>query len=308
MPAELMQGAPLPQRHLGPPPVDKGTRLTILGLQRNECTEKLVYERLANSAVEPSNAQVLARIAREEESHYQFWKRFTGEETRPRRLEVWLYVAASRLLGLTFVLKLMEWQERRSSRHYEKLVDLVPEAKRVLEDEERHEQELINLVDDERLRYLGSVVLGLNDALVELTGVLAGLTFAFQNARLVAGAGFITGIAAALSMAASEYLSIKSEGGGQGPLKASMYTGTAYVLTVIFLVAPYLFLSNLYVCIVVVLANALIVISLFSFYVAVAKDLSFKRRFMEMTLLGLGVSTVTFLLGALVRTWLALEV
>lgn len=88
------------------------------------------------------------------------------------------------------------------------------------------------------------MVLGLNDALVELTGVLAGLTLALQNTRLVAMTGFITGIAASLSMSASEYLSAKSEEGPQDPLKASIYTGSAYVLTVLFLIFPYLLFTN----------------------------------------------------------------
>ena len=59
------------------------------------------------------------------------------------------------------------------------------------------------------------MVLGLNDALVELTGTLAGLTFALANARLVALAGIITGIAATLSMAASNYLAERANGSAQ---------------------------------------------------------------------------------------------
>ena len=65
----------------------------------------------------------------------------------------------------------------------------------------------MELIEEEHLNYIGSMVLGMNDALVELTGTLAGLTFALQNTRLIALTGFITGIAASFSMAASEYLS-----------------------------------------------------------------------------------------------------
>jgi len=104
----------------------------------------------------------------------------------------------------------------------------------------------IDMIDEERLRYVGSMVLGLNDALVELTGALAGLTLALQNTRLVAMTGLITGVAGSLSMAASEYLSTKSEGGVKEPFRASVYTGFAYVLTVIFLILPYLLLIDLY--------------------------------------------------------------
>lgn len=66
-----------------------------------------------------------------------------------------------------------------------------------------------------RLSYMSSVVLGLNDALVEFTGALAGFTLALNEPRLVALTGSITGVAAALSMAASEYLSTKSDATGR---------------------------------------------------------------------------------------------
>lgn len=60
------------------------------------------------------------------------------------------------------------------------------------------------LLDEERLRYTGSTVLGLNDALMELTGVLAGLTLALRDTKLIVLTGAITGIAAVLSMGVSE--------------------------------------------------------------------------------------------------------
>ena len=103
----------------------------------------------------------------------------------------------------------MERGEEKAQTTYGKISEFVPSAKEIVEDEDKHELELINMLDEERLRYVGSIVLGLNDALVELTGALAGLTFALQNTRLTAMAGLITGVAASLSMATSEYLSTK---------------------------------------------------------------------------------------------------
>ena len=101
----------------------------------------------------------------------------------------------------------------------------------MLINEENHEKELIALVDEERLKYVGSVVLGLNDALVEFTGTLAGLTFAIQNTQIIAVAGLIMGVAASLSMGASEYLSHGVLMGDQpDPVKASVYTGFAPIL------------------------------------------------------------------------------
>ena len=157
------------------------------------------------------------------------------------------------------------------------------------------------MIDEERLKYVGSVVLGLNDALVELTGALAGLTFALQNPRLVATAGFITGIAASLSMAASEYLSTKSEGEGKDPVKSCIYTGIAYVLTVLVLILPFLLLNNLYLSLSITLSSAILIIFIFTFYISVAKGLPFKKRFFEMALISIGVASLSFIIGLFVR-------
>ena len=183
----------------------------------------------------------------------------------------------------------------------------MPSAKNIVKDEDEHEKQLIDLIDEERLRYVGSMVLGLNDALVELTGVLAGLTLALQNTRLIAVTGLITGIAASLSMAASEYLSTKAEEGTQNPLKASIYTGVAYVLTVFFLIFPYLLFTNLYVCLGFTILNAIVVIFIFTFYISVAKDIPFRQRFLEMASISLGIAALTFGIGFLIRTFSNIE-
>jgi len=143
---------------------------------------------------------------------------------------------------------------------------------------------------------------------VELTGTLAGLTLALQNTRLVATAGLITGIAASLSMSASEYLSTKSEESARSPVKASVYTGFAYVATVFFLVLPFLVFERLFVCLGFSIISAIVIIFLFTFYVSVAKDICFKKRFSEMAGVSLGVAALSFLIGLGVRYFLKIEI
>jgi len=117
------------------------------------------------------------------------------------------------------------------------------------------------MIDEEKLNYIGSVVLGLNDALVELTGALAGFTFAFQNTQLIAVTGLITGISASLSMSSSGYLSMLQETGERDrALKSAFYTGLAYVLTVVVLITPFLLLANPFVSLVVSLVAAVMII------------------------------------------------
>jgi VIT1/CCC1 family predicted Fe2+/Mn2+ transporter/ribosomal protein S15P/S13E len=281
--------------------ISKEIQKALLISQANEITEHFVYGRLSRSIRDPHNKRVLKRISADEREHYNFWKRYTNQDATPCRWIMWKYYLLARIFGITFGIKLMERGEKKARITYKEIAKVIPSAKRIEKDEHEHEKALINLIDEERMRYVGSMVLGLNDALVELTGALAGFTLALQNTRLIAMAGFITGIAASLSMGASEYLSTKSEGGVQDPVKASLYTGSVYILTVLFLIFPYLIFANYYVCLGFMLVDAVVVIAVFTFYIAIAKDTSFGKMFLEMVGISLGIAALTFVIGFFVR-------
>jgi VIT1/CCC1 family predicted Fe2+/Mn2+ transporter len=280
----------------------------ILTSQKNEIREHIIYEKLAQSTKDSQNRKILQRISDDELKHHNFWKQYTNKDTKPDNLKVWMYFLIAKIFGITFGIKLMERGEEKAQTTYEKISEFVPSAKEIVEDEDKHEQELIDLIDEERLRYVGSIVLGLNDALVELTGALAGLTFALQNTRLTAMAGLITGIAASLSMATSEYLSTKPEGYIKKPFKAAVYTGAAYVVTVLFLIFPCFVFADPLLCLGFTILNAVIVIFIFTFYISVAKGISFKNRFLEMVLISLGVAALTFLIAFVIKIFLNVEV
>ena len=231
--------------------------------------------------------------------HYTVWKQYTGKEIAPDVLRVWFYYLIARLLGMTFAVKLMESVEQKAQTRDEALILAIPEMPAMLADETAHEQELIALIDEDRLKYVGSVVLGLNDALVEFTGTLAGLTFAIQNSQIIAVAGLITGVAASLSMAASEYLSQRSDAtAGTNPKKAAVYTGITYIMTVSLLILPFLVLPSPYLALVFTLIGAVMVIFVFTFYISVAKELPFWKRFAEMAAISLGIAAISFVIGA----------
>jgi VIT1/CCC1 family predicted Fe2+/Mn2+ transporter len=280
----------------------------ILASQRNEITEHFIYQKLSQLVKEPKNKQVLQSISDDELKHYNIWKKYTEKEVKPNKFNLWKYYFISKIFGITFGIKLMEKGEERAQISYEELSQFAPDAKEILSDENEHENELIKLIDEERLKYVGSIVLGLNDALVELTGALAGFTFALRNSKLIAMTGLITGIAASLSMAASEYLSTKTEGGDKHPIKASVYTGTAYIFTVLFLIFPYLLFSNYYFSLALTLFNVVLIIAIFTFYVSIAQDISFKTRFWEMAGVSLGVAVLSFGIGFLIRIFLGVEI
>ncbi|MBQ2764644.1 MAG: rubrerythrin family protein, partial [Firmicutes bacterium] len=173
----------------------------IRKMQQGELTESVIYEKIAKFAKGDQNKATLRRIAAEERAHYEIWKKYTGIEMKPEKGKVMRFVTIARIFGFTFAVKLMEKGEENAQIQYDKLAEEVPESIKIKEDEDAHEKALLEILDEERLQYVGSMVLGLNDALVELTGSLAGFTFALQNTRLIALSGLIIGISATFSMA-----------------------------------------------------------------------------------------------------------
>lgn len=285
------------------------TLAIITDLQQNEVTERQIYLNLAKKVKKESDRVTLRRIAGEEAKHAETWRRYTNKKLKPQWIKVWFYTIVSIILGYTFAIKIMEKGEKVAQQNYGQLLSEVPEAEQILREEEEHEEALIAMLDEDRLQYVGSMVLGLNDALVELTGTLAGLSFALQNNKLVALSGLITGISATLSMASSEYLSARSEGSTDA-YKSALYTGVMYIFAVVFLVLPYLLypVDQYLAALITMLAIVVIIIFAFTYYISVAKDLPFKKRFAEMATISLSVAVLSFLVGFIVKYFLGIDI
>ena len=142
-----------------------------------------------------------------------------------------------------------------------------------------------------------------------LTGSLAGFVFALQNTRMVAVSGLIVGISATFSMASSEFLSARSEGRGDA-LKSCTYTGIAYLITVVLLIAPYLIFDNSHyiLALICMLAVVVLIIAGFTYYTSVAMDQAFKSRFLEMAAISIGVAVLSFVVGVLAKQFLGVDV
>jgi len=293
--------------------VDDSKRERLLHLQRMEATEAEVYRRLAKMQGDPVNQSILEGISLEEERHEAVIAKMTGEEVKADRAKVARQIVLARLFGFTFSVKMMEATEQDAAAEYRNLG-----LHDIAEEEEAHEQNMIGMLDEERLRYSGSVVLGMSDALVELTGALAGLTFALQDLNLVALAGLITGIAAAFSMGASEYLSSRAEKKAESAVKAAFFTWISYLLTVLLLVAPFLIfqadspefhgLGPHVQALMCTFAAGLLIVALFNFYLSVIEEVSFRSRFLEMAgILGV-VSLISYGIGIALRGALGVDV
>lgn len=293
--------------------MDESTQARLLELQRMEATEAEVYRRLAKMQPDPVNQSILNGIALEEERHEAVIAKMTGEEVKADGLRVMKQVVLAKLFGFTFSVKLMEGTEHDAAAEYRELG-----LYDIAEEEEAHEQNMIDMLDEERLRYSGSVVLGMSDALIELTGALAGLTFALQSLQLVALAGLVTGIAAAFSMGASEYLSSRAEKKAESAVKAAFFTWLSYLVTVFLLVGPYLVfqvdspdfhgLEPHVQALMCTFAIGLLIVAVFNLYVSVVEEVSFRSRFLEMTgILGV-VSLISYGIGIALRGMLGIDI
>ncbi|HBD93953.1 MAG: rubrerythrin family protein [Spirochaetes bacterium GWF1_31_7] len=283
----------------------------IKGIQKLEIEGYHIYNVLSRIVKNKENAEILKDIAQNEREHYHTLRKYSGLDVKPSKIRIFIYIILARVLGLTFALKLMERGEHAAPVTYASVESEVLEVKHILMEEDTHEARLINMINEERLNYVGSIVLGLSDALVELTGALAGFTFAIQNTRTIAMIGLITGIAATLSMAGSEFLSQSNESeedSNVNPVKSSIYTGVAYVVTVAMLVLPYFVFRNPFISLFIMLCIVLLIILAFTFYISVAKDRPFFSRFFQMASISLGVAVISFGIGYVMRTFFGLDI
>jgi VIT1/CCC1 family predicted Fe2+/Mn2+ transporter len=280
----------------------------LLKYQKTEITVHHVYLNLANKA-KGNNAVILRKIAADELCHYHQFRKHTGKDIHPDRLKVWFYSFVTVVMGLTFTLKMMENGEELAEVNYDAVEASYPEIKKIIVDEVSHEKLLHAEIDDERLRYLGSIALALNNSAQEFTGIAVGLTFALQNAKATGSTTLVSGLAATLAMMASEYLSQKTEShdGAKGsPLKAALYAGGVYLAMVLLIVTPYFIYQNHIDAMLVTVACVFMVMVVFSFFMSVVKDLKFGKVLAEGLAITGVVVAASYVIGILAGKYLGL--
>jgi len=280
--------------------------------EQDEINGTIIYAFMSKREMKkhPENAKILAQMSADEYKHYLMWKKITGKDLKAK---VFFQKILVIILGFTFVVKSMQKGEKLGQASYEKLKEEVPDAAIMLDDERRHEKELYGMLDEERLHYVGAMVLGLNDALVELTGAITGVTFSMMNCRYIALTGIVTGIAATLSMMASNYLAESAEG-HKDAFKSSVYTGAAYLVTVAILVLPYIIFINYtgpngyLFAFIIMIVEVILEIGFFNFYIAVAQEKSFFKHFIVMVAISMGVAAVSYGIGLLAKYTLGINI
>jgi len=272
----------------------------------NELTEHLVYHELARREKNPLNKALLEKLSAQEKEHADFWHDLAGSDLalKPERHAVWGTMLLRDILGVTFITKFAEMHEKNSSATYREILPTIPadkqtKLKQIIEDEQSHEQTLIGQLKEKRIAYIGFIVLGLADAIVEITGTHAGF-LGVTGSTLIAGvSGVIVGFAAAISMASASYLQAKQDL-EKSPFVSAAATGISYLCSVICLALPYFLIRTMFVAFAVSTSVGILLIAGFTFYGAIVFDRKFWHEFGEAVALMLGTAIATFFVGTLV--------
>jgi VIT1/CCC1 family predicted Fe2+/Mn2+ transporter len=271
----------------------------------DELTDYTLYLRLAEIQ-NGATVQVFKDLATMEKRHLDFWQKFVPDyrpKLKARLIRRALYLR--RIFGTTFAIRYLERHESDSIKRYKAAAHLVPPEDKaafdeVLADEEHHEADFASRIESSSVRYISFVVLGLADALVEITGIHAGSLGIYNKTEIAGLAGIIAGGAASLAMASAAYAQAKQGFKGSAGASAA-YTGISYFITAIILATPYFLTGSQLEAISVSLTLAVIIVTFASYYSSIISTKPFMRDYLELLLILFGVTVVLYLFGSFIR-------
>lgn len=293
--------------------MNKDTKMLAKSYAYGEFADSYLYAELSKIEKNKTFKQILLLLSKQENEHYLFWSKFIDKNNFSTPKWKLLFIKIARLfLGLVFVAKYLEKKEKETIADYNKILNVLEHNDRIIlakiiEEEKTHEREFIAQIPEDKIKFTSSIVLGINDGLIELTGALTGFTFALTNHILIAVTGLITGIAAALSMAASAYMQAKHEE-GKDANKAAFYTGLSYLIVVTLLVAPFVFIPNNILALSFMAIIIILIIISLSLYTSILLDKPLKKQLMQIFTFSVGVALIAFTLGTAFRKLLNVQI
>lgn len=275
----------------------------LTNFAKDEALAYQLYRMVAKKQKKEEHKIILNKIAEQEKIHLnkfntELGKNISVEDYSKRQYRRYKFLF--KLFGSIFILRLFERREEKSRIKYAKFIESYPVLNDIVREEKTHASKLDSILKDEKLLYASSIVLGMNDALVEMSGAIAGYTFALEDTRQIGIIAAITGVAAALSMASSEFLSARQDGHSH-PIRSSFYTGLTYLIVVSSMILPYLIIGDKFFALGAMLSVVVIIIYLFNVYISIAKKQSLIKNFLIMVIIALGVSFVSFIIGLLIN-------
>ncbi len=312
-----------------------GKKKTEEHFLKDEISDYRLYRSIARSEKDEKLRSLVSRLRDTELKHAHIWASLLGRKgidgvSIPigAKLRLYTYPIIRKILGIAVVTKLLERNEANGLEEYRELVskkilskDEHARVEAIIRDEEEHERLLLRETEkhESRLNYTRSIVFGMNDGLVEILAVIAGLAMVATSSIIVAVSGIIVGISGTLSMAAGAYISSKSErvveksleeksNVNTKPSKEAYYTGIFYFIGALVATYPFILGASGYVGIFEAVVSVAIVLSIASTLIAIISDTNIRTRILEMLAISLGAAFVTALIGFIVRTVLGIVI
>lgn len=268
--------------------------------QKDEVTEYHIYKALARMVKDQGNRGVLNEIANEELEHYRFWMKYS-DEVDPLWWKVNMYLMLSRILGLVFSLKLLERAELNASKRYLALSQVIPEVKKIADEESNHERKLLNMINDRRAKGFGTWIISINLVVISTIAASTGwLTFSENPLQ----AGFAGAIAAA-SVALADFMNmllLKSQAKVRSEqfskalarLAGGIFSSSLIILPLLLIELPVVGAG-------VAMAVAVLILAGLNFYHVVISDYPWRQKLLRVMLALLVIVPLTAGLGFILR-------
>ncbi len=308
----------------------------------NELNDYRLYRELAKKARTEDLRRTLEHIANMEKGHSRFWRSFLerrGEEPpkERRRLFQSFLILLGNFVNPLILVSLLELGESNAYAQYYRFLkkrrgDLSEEElerlKGIILDELSHESTFRDEIERLGLSNVRDMVLGMNDGLVELLGVVAGLSAVYREDPVVVGvSGVVVGVAGAISMGVGAFVSVRSQRqvnesllerdgivaeltgkeikevgtDGESELRSALFTGVSYLVGVVFPVTPFFLATNSIVALSLSLFLALSVLAFVGGFVALVSGISIRKKVLEMVLSASFAAGASYVVGKLVK-------
>lgn len=302
----------------------------------SELSDYHVFKKLSENEKDKRLKAVLERLARMEQKHMKIWGRMLKKEKNFQlgglstliKIRIFWLVITRKVLGVAFVSKLLGEKELEALKEYANIlkdISLSREERRninmIMADERENEQSLQRNIHqyEGKLNYLRSIILGLNDGLVEVLAVVTGLAAVASTGLIVAIGGIIVGASGTLSMAGGTYLSSKSHSlveeaikenveKDTTPSKEALYTGVYYLIGAFIATLPFIIgLSGIRGTLwAIILVSIALTVS--SVVIAIVSGTEIKKRVFESIAISLGAAFATILLGSIIKFYFGITI
>ena len=280
---------------------------------RDEYTDGAVYLALSRREKNPTFKKALEELSAGERIHYEFWKTYAPDVTvTVNRLKVYFILLLRLTLGLTFTMKFLERHEDSLHRRYKQIAESIPVVDKarflaMMADEENQENLLMGEIHEGRVKYMSFIVLGLADAVVEISGIHAGSLGIYNRTELAGIAGIVAGMAASIAMASAAYAQAKQ--GFEGSAKwSAIYTGVSYMITAVLLASPYFLTGSMIWALGTSLVIGVLLVAAMTYYDTIISARAFKRQFGEIAGIILAASLALYIAGTLIRQLLGIVI